>query len=103
MNARDAILYRTADGLVICSSHADEVFGRADDAADTVRSPRSNTVHEAVVPRTEQLTYADGCTLCRTLPVENQTCVSCNTPLHPNWPAVYCSNECAFADAGFQQ
>ncbi len=40
------------------------------------------------------------CRMCETLYAEGNVCHddSCARPLHPQWPAVYCSSECAFND-----
>jgi hypothetical protein len=38
------------------------------------------------------------CIMCQTAAAPDRTCGSCGKPLHPNWHAVYCSNECAIAD-----
>jgi hypothetical protein len=92
------VLYRTSDGLVICSRHADEVFGVNIGESEIAKPQQTGTTKGEVVPRVEQFTYEDGCTLCRTPPVEGHTCGTCNAPLHPNWPAIYCSTACALAD-----
>lgn len=41
-----------------------------------------------------------GCTLCQTRPSPGNHCNNDarNKPLHPNWPAVYCSGRCAMMD-----
>lgn len=45
---------------------------------------------------------AGGCVLCESdVDRAGRVCEreACRKPLHPRWPAVYCSNACAFADA----
>lgn len=41
------------------------------------------------------------CRMCETPPVQGNLCHAddCRRPLHPQWPIVYCSDECAWGDA----
>lgn len=39
------------------------------------------------------------CQMCETPRVEGNRCLACGVALHPQWPAVYCSSECALDDA----
>ena len=40
------------------------------------------------------------CRMCETIHAEGNVCHddSCGRPLHPQWPAVYCSSDCALSD-----
>jgi len=40
------------------------------------------------------------CLMCNTKPSPGRTCGNedCLRPLHPQWPAVYCTNRCAMLD-----
>jgi hypothetical protein len=74
-------LYSTEpDGVVACLKHMVELL------AEPI---------EVVSPDLRE------CALCTTKYVEGNRCAreACNKPLHPNWPAVYCSNACAHKDA----
>ena len=45
--------------------------------------------------------HAHRCLMCGVKAVPNRRCEndSCTRELHPQWPAVYCCNECAWEDA----
>lgn len=81
-------LYRLApDGLVACLKHVAELS-------------RLNMFTEQ-----GELVSLDeaSCILCTSTatPSLGRVCYrdACGKPLHPRWPAVYCSNACAWADA----
>lgn len=73
-------LYMTNKKMLLCPSHAEEV----------------GQERVAVVAAC----LYGGCQMCRTQPVEGNVCYrdACRKPLHKQWPAVYCSNECALLD-----
>jgi len=77
-------LYQTLDGMPVCERHATELKLK-------VKPIPKSPYHT--------LGSAHGCTICQTPPAENRTCGYCHQPLHPQWPAVYCSNVCAWKDA----
>lgn len=73
-------LRTTKDGMVICARHALEV------GVATELAPEPDP-------------FYNDCVMCNTRPVEGNVCAyePCKKPLHPQWPVVYCSNECARA------
>lgn len=86
---RDAIYsYNPHAGLIVCKTHLAELqdFG--------------------VEPMGDELKQDDidfwgyRCQLCKTPTAEGRTCANedCGKPLHPNWHAVYCCNNCALND-----
>lgn len=42
--------------------------------------------------------FDEKCGMCGVHPIEGHVCLCCKKPLHPEWPAVYCSNGCAAND-----
>jgi hypothetical protein len=70
---------RTADGMPICDRHTKET------------GLGVTPVHSNATP--------EPCLLCMTRAVYGRTCDHCDRMLHPRWPAVYCSNQCALDDA----
>lgn len=101
-NTGDDILYRHVVntrmpaidvGLVICRTHLVELRAyRFHDRSLHVR---------AIGPR-ERMYSIDPpmCGMCAAVISHGNVCYNddCKTPLHPQWPAVYCSNECALSD-----
>ena len=55
---------------------------------DVLREP-----HDVEIEETNE-----SCIMCTTPAAYGRECENCQKPLHPHWPAVYCSNECAIAD-----
>ena len=41
--------------------------------------------------------FDERCAMCGVVPSPNN-CQNCSKPLHPQWPAIYCSNRCAMED-----
>ncbi len=82
-------------GACICDDHktCDHVVFAT--AADGTLSPLSE----------EDLEFFNGCLLCGTVPVEGRSCANqgCESDLHPQWPAIYCSTKCALEDAHADQ
>lgn len=91
----DPVLYRTVEGgTVICRAHVVEC------RAYTFRGGPLRVV--AVGPRERlRALIPPTCALCRTVVAHGNTCYleRCAAPLHPQWPAVYCSDACALEDA----
>lgn len=73
-----------AEGLVVCEKHLRELRYFFDPTAREIGE------NEMLIHR--------GCGMCQTMHVEGNLCESCKAPLHPQWPAVYCSNRCALDD-----
>ncbi|TAL43761.1 MAG: hypothetical protein EPN91_05850 [Salinibacterium sp.] len=80
-------LYCDRSGLVVCSDHRNLV-------ELTDREPMTD---QQLRDRGAGLT----CMICDTTPSPGRVCASeeCGKPLHPQWPAVYCSDRCAWRDA----
>jgi hypothetical protein len=53
------------------------------------------------MPREIVELHAHRCLMCGVMASPNRRCEndSCARKLHPQWPAVYCCNECAWEDA----
>lgn len=81
-------LYKRDDGMILCERHINE-------SADL---NRVCCEHLTVVDQKNAEFLGIKCIMCVMPAAPNRTCESCGTPLHPNWPAVYCSNECALDD-----
>lgn len=69
----------TADGMPLCDRHVTET-GLQTWPEDPGATPQT-------------------CQMCITRPSYGRTCDYCDRMLHPRWPAVYCSNQCAKYDA----
>ena len=76
-------LFYTRGGMVLCTQHVEETL-----AQETVE-----------IDEVSQEILKNRCAMCEAMPVEGRNCQNCGTPLHPRWPAVYCSNKCALDDA----
>lgn len=76
-------------GVVICSAHLEQL---AD--AELRGSQRDEISSEAVE------FYGHRCLMCGVDASPGRLCENedCRRPLHPQWPAVYCCNECALED-----
>lgn len=104
-DTKDTILYRTIrnasvhpaidynGGVVVCRTHLIELH--------TFRFDGGMIKVVAVGVRERQDPYfAPECVMCRTTVAHGNRCYDddCGAPLHPQWPAVYCSNACALRD-----
>lgn len=78
-------------GLVICELHLRELADYQFHGGSLEVVPVDVRESGGVVPIE--------CTICKTVYSPNNTCERCSVPLHPRWPAVYCSDECALEDA----
>lgn len=74
-------------GLIICKKHMREL------------AEGGIFAHEEI-PAAQISFWAHRCTMCGFDAVPDRECEnqSCRRPLHPQWPAVYCSNLCASED-----
>jgi len=74
------------EGLIICREHLAQL------AADSAYEE---------LPVAQVSFWNHRCAMCGVDPVPGRTCenASCRRELHPQWPAVYCCNECAREDA----
>lgn len=95
---RDGVLYRTTQnvvgpGLVICQRCLRELaaYRFAGKALHVAALGVRERLHALVQP---------ACGLCDAAVAVGNRCYNelCGTPLHPRWPAVYCSDECALED-----
>lgn len=100
------VAYRI-DGMPVCAVHAHELRQFLAPTRKLRRVLSVDDIYNLVVEF--GLDYDDlralhgprlgeQCALCPTMHVEGNLCGSCDQPLHPKWPAVYCSNECALND-----
>lgn len=107
-----AALYRLIDGrMPVCARHMLELGAyqpaleaRAVLAADQIESLvvefglRRDDLMALHAPQ-DPVLGEEHCQLCTTDFVDGNQCHGCQTVLHPQWPAVYCSNTCAHHDA----
>ena len=75
-------------GMIICRQHLDQIRHDEDSTCE-------------VVPPAQVAFWRHRCLMCGVRPVAGRLCLreDCEKPLHPQWPAVYCSNLCALLDA----
>ena len=102
------ICWRTLEGVPLCQEHGDDLVKTGFTTLDELRSVWDDTTIEHVAASTGQRLddlhqlhgrfYAQTCAMCGVFPTLNR-CLNCNKVLHPQWPAVYCSNRCAYEDA----
>jgi len=73
-------------GVILCADHLNQL----DD---------SELVHDALAPDAVAF-WGHRCLMCGVDAAPGRTCenVDCRRTLHPQWPAVYCTNECALED-----
>ena len=91
-------LYETHDGLVLCAEHFVAAFEEMSPPdRDRVHSSKGNG-HELVMDAVTRDVFKPRCAMCGQFPSPGRNCLGCTTPLHPLWPACYCSNECALRD-----
>jgi hypothetical protein len=80
-------LYRVPpDGIIVCLDHVKQLWQMGSFHGDGARVLEDLAI----------------CALCTSgVNREGRVCHrdECEKPLHPQWPAVYCCNACAFADA----
>lgn len=107
-------LYRLVDGqMAVCARHLSEL-GAYREGLEARVVLTAGQIESLVVEfglRRDDLTSLHGprdpilveerCQMCEAPRVEGNLCHShdCSEPLHPQWPAVYCSNACAREDA----
>ena len=74
------------EGMIICVDHLRQI-----DCDPTVEE----------IPAAQIAFWRPRCLMCTTTSVAGRLCANegCRQPLHPQWPAVYCSNGCAMEDA----
>ena len=103
------VMFRTVeDGVPLCAHHAQELLTTDHFAANDLRPVWDDEAIEQIVTATGQRLedlqrlhgrfYDQRCALCGVTPSLNR-CLTCQKVLHPQWPAVYCSNRCALEDA----
>lgn len=102
-----AVCWRTLAGVSLCDEHAlgllDYGFVPDDlrpvwEDAKIVEVAAQTGMIEADVRRLHAHYFDERCAMCGVVPSANR-CLSCDAALHPNWPAVYCSNACALEGA----
>ena len=70
------------EGMIICLDHLRQL-----DCDPTVEE----------IPENQVSFWGHRCLMCAVHVAPGRLCANegCNTPLHPQWPAVYCCNRCA--------
>jgi len=87
------------DGLILCEEHFIAAFEEMSPPdRERVHSSKGDG-HELVMDAATRDILKPRCAMCGQVPSPGRTCQGCETPLHPLWPACYCSNECAYKDA----
>jgi hypothetical protein len=81
------IVQAPLDGMIVCHDHLRQLSGAA------------VLAHEVMSASTATF-WGDRCGMCGVDAVPDRVCESesCRKPLHPQWPAVYCCNDCALDD-----
>lgn len=106
----DDVLYRTVEpswmptsivggGMIVCRSHLLELRAfKFNGGSLRVRAVGARERFYAKQP--DWYGEALECRMCRTKVAHGNVCYrdECVVPLHPQWPVVYCSNECAMED-----
>ena len=100
MTAQDGTLVRIAstpvgqmckphkyEGMVICRDHLRQISSDVDPPLQELAADLAAF-------------WGDRCLMCGVDPSPDRRCENedCRRPLHPQWPAVYCCNECALGD-----
>jgi hypothetical protein len=81
---------RLPNNMLLCTFHIEET--RYDIAQHRCRE--CNRPHAL-----EDADPMEKCQMCETMPSPGLRCLACDVALHPQWPAVYCSSDCALDDA----
>lgn len=73
-------------GVIVCPAHLVEL-----DGIDLRSEP---------ITQEAAAFHGHHCLMCSVEPVPGRSCANerCRRTLHPQWPAVYCSNDCAMED-----
>jgi hypothetical protein len=102
-----AVCWRTLAGVSLCDEHAlglldygfvPDDFRPVWDDAKIAEAVAQTGMIEADVRRLHAHYYDERCAMCGVVASANR-CLNCDEGLHPNWPAVYCSDACAMEDA----
>jgi hypothetical protein len=77
------------EGMIICRDHLRQIF----------IDPEPLCVLEEI-PAKQAAFWNYRCLMCIVDAVPDRFCENerCRRPLHPQWPAVYCRNDCALED-----
>lgn len=77
------------EGMIVCRDHLSQAIG-AEDPPFVAES----------LPADQVRFWNHRCLMCSVDPAPGRLCENpdCRRPLHPQWPAVYCSNTCALED-----
>jgi len=101
------VCWRALAGMSLCNEHAlgllDHGFVPDDfrpvwDEARVVEVAAQTGMSASDIRRLHAHHFDERCAMCGVVPSANR-CLNCDRALHPNWPAVYCSNSCAMEDA----
>jgi len=94
-------------GIVVCQDHVDQLDQIGE--AETRDQPSDASADPAECMRTLVASWyfvedvapeGHTCLMCGVAAVSGRLCENdrCRRPLHPQWPAVYCCNDCALED-----
>jgi len=75
------------DGVVVCRDHLAQLEAGA-------------VVAHVEIPAAQAAFWGHRCLMCGVDAIPGRLCENegCRRPLHPQWPAIYCCNECALED-----
>lgn len=78
-------------GVIICLDHLRQL--------GAVELLRQNVRHDEILSEVVAF-HGHRCLMCGVDAVPGRRCENdrCRRPLHPQWPAVYCCNDCALED-----
>ena len=81
------ITHAPHEGMILCRDHLRQITG-------------SVIVAHAELSLHETAFWGYRCGMCGTIPVADRLCESesCRKSLPPQWPAIYCCNDCALDD-----
>lgn len=85
-------------GVVLCRDHLSQLRSVELRRSILVEDLRTEVIEDL---RTEDVaSHGHRCIMCGVAAVPDRRCEydRCRRPLHPQWPAVYCCNDCALED-----
>lgn len=95
-------LFVTRDGMFLCPTHFVSAFLVMHPPYQSLPRDELGDGRELDADEMQAFHHCGlnvTCGMCGQIPSPGRTCHRCDTPLHEEWPAVYCSNECALADS----
>ena len=102
-----SVRYRTLDGASLCARHAQELrdylpgeeFRRVltDDEIEVCVMELGFRRED--IMQLHGMRYFDECVMCNVPENLAAKCGNCGRAMHPQWPSVYCTTDCALEDA----